>query len=127
MSDLRGQSGTPADGSAPVRLLFDQNLSHKLPAMLADVYPGSTHVREIGMSQVDDADIWECAKLNDFTIVSKDLDFHHLSFLHGQPPRIIWLNIGNCRTDHVANVLRTNVLKVIAFHRDPEAAFLILK
>ena len=29
-------------------LLFVETLSHKLPAKLADVYPGSAHVRHVG-------------------------------------------------------------------------------
>ncbi len=31
-----------------MKLLFDEMLSDKLPGMLADIYPGSTHVFDIG-------------------------------------------------------------------------------
>jgi predicted nuclease of predicted toxin-antitoxin system len=31
-----------------MRLLFDQNLSHQLVALLTAEYPGSVHVRHVG-------------------------------------------------------------------------------
>ena len=42
-------------------LLFDQNLSPKLVHRLADLYPSSTHVSEIGLARALDTDIWEYA------------------------------------------------------------------
>ena len=57
-----------------MKLLFDQNLSPSLPRVLADIYAGSIHIREIGMRDATDTEIWEYAKSNDFVIVSKDPD-----------------------------------------------------
>jgi len=34
-----------------MKLLFDENLSFKLRARLQDVFPGSQHIRDIGMEQ----------------------------------------------------------------------------
>ena len=42
-----------------MRLLFDQNLSHKLVKRLADVFPDSLHVRDIGMRSASDPVICE--------------------------------------------------------------------
>jgi predicted nuclease of predicted toxin-antitoxin system len=36
-----------------VKLLFDQNLSPRLPSKLADLYPGSQHVRELGNCPIE--------------------------------------------------------------------------
>ena len=58
-----------------MKLLFDQNLSPWLPRLLADLYPDSVHIRELGMSESTDTQIWEYASVNGFTIVSKDSDF----------------------------------------------------
>ena len=33
-----------------MKLLLDQNLSHRLVAALADVFPGSVHVRDVGLA-----------------------------------------------------------------------------
>jgi predicted nuclease of predicted toxin-antitoxin system len=66
-----------------VKLLFDQNLSYQLVKRLADVYPGSGHVRLLGYSQTDDREIWNFAGREGFTVVSKDADFQQLAMLLG--------------------------------------------
>ena len=58
-----------------MKLLFDENISHKLVPALVDLYPGSTHPRDIGLKTSDDRLIWEYAKNNGFMIISKDADF----------------------------------------------------
>jgi predicted nuclease of predicted toxin-antitoxin system len=45
-----------------MKLLFDQNLSPRLPRLLADIYPESLHVREIGFVEAQDIEIWNYAK-----------------------------------------------------------------
>jgi hypothetical protein len=45
-----------------MKLLFDQNLSHKLTRCLADHFPDSTHVREVGLKEAEDPLVWEYAK-----------------------------------------------------------------
>jgi predicted nuclease of predicted toxin-antitoxin system len=44
-----------------VKLLFDENVSYKLVAELASDYPGSAHVRDVGLKGVDDGLIWDYA------------------------------------------------------------------
>ena len=47
-----------------MKLLFDHNLSHKLVGRLADVFPGSVHVRDLGLHRADDAQVWEYPRIN---------------------------------------------------------------
>jgi predicted nuclease of predicted toxin-antitoxin system len=112
-------------GPAP-RLLLDQNLAPGLARRLADLYPGSAHVREFGLAAADDEEIWAHAAAHGFTIVTKDDDFRQRSILRGAPPRVIWLRLGNCRTSDVDEVLRARHADVLAFAIDPDAALLIL-
>jgi len=109
-----------------VRLLLDQNLSPRLLTALADLYPGSTHVREVGLRDADDDTVWQYAAAHGFAIVSKDADFHERSFLRGHPPKVIWVRRGNCSTDEVAAILRDHHAEVLAFERDVEGSFLAL-
>jgi predicted nuclease of predicted toxin-antitoxin system len=109
-----------------VKLLFDQNLSHYLPPGLADVFPDSAHVREFGLQKADDQVVWDFARDRGFTIVSKDADFRQMSFLRGSPPKVVWLNVGNCSTARAEAVIRTHAIRMIAFDRDPDAAFLVI-
>jgi predicted nuclease of predicted toxin-antitoxin system len=57
-----------------MKLLFDQNLSPRLPQLLSDLFPGSIHVREASLTEAEDTAIWDYAKANGFVIVSKDSD-----------------------------------------------------
>jgi len=41
-----------------MKLLFDQNLSPRLLRLLADIYAESVHVREIGLRDAGDLEIW---------------------------------------------------------------------
>jgi predicted nuclease of predicted toxin-antitoxin system len=109
-----------------VKLLFDQNLSHKLIASLADEFPGSAHVRDCALHDADDTAVWEFARANGYAIVSKDDDFKQRSFLMGCPPKVVWLRLGNCTTREVLEVLRRHARDLVAFDSDPTAAFMAL-
>jgi hypothetical protein len=37
-----------------MKLLFDENLSHKLVLLLQDLFPASIHVRDVGLKAADD-------------------------------------------------------------------------
>ena len=71
-----------------MKLLFDENLSPRLVADLTSEFPESLHFRDIGLERAVDESIWSYARDNGFVIVSKDSDFHQLSFLFGHPPLV---------------------------------------
>jgi predicted nuclease of predicted toxin-antitoxin system len=66
-----------------MKLLLDQTLSPNLVALLADLYPGSTHVYPLGLDRATDDVIWQYAKQNHFIIVTKDADFYERSVCRG--------------------------------------------
>jgi predicted nuclease of predicted toxin-antitoxin system len=68
-----------------MKLLFDENLSPKLPSRLSDLFPNSLHVRDIGMKATIDPIVWDYAKDNNLMLVSKDSDMHDLSLVFGSP------------------------------------------
>jgi predicted nuclease of predicted toxin-antitoxin system len=107
-------------------LLFDQNLSPRLVRLLADIYPDSAHVHGLGMDTAPDSEVWAYAAEHDFTIVSKDADFHQRSLLLGQPPKVIWIRLGNCTVGEAASLLRDRSVVVHWFHEDADASFLAL-
>ena len=109
-----------------MKLLFDQNLSPKLVGYLADLFPDSVHVRDARLERGADATIWSYAISQGLTIVSKDEDFHHLSFLRGAPPKVIGINTGNCSTEIIEKLLRSRFEQIKAFHAEPMASFLAL-
>jgi predicted nuclease of predicted toxin-antitoxin system len=46
-----------------MKLLFDENLSPKLPQRLVDIFPNSLHVRDVGMKATIDPIVWDYAKM----------------------------------------------------------------
>lgn len=109
-----------------MKFLFDENVSPRLVAALSDVFPGSIHVRDVGLARATDAAIWAYARDRGLTILSKDSDFHEVSFLRGPPPKVIWIRRGNCSTVEIEALLRSNRTEILAFAADEEAAFLAL-
>jgi predicted nuclease of predicted toxin-antitoxin system len=109
-----------------VKLLFDQNISFKLVELLSDIFPKSKHVRDLDLAESTDQEIWNYAKDNEYVIVSKDSDFHQLSFLYGPPPKAIYLSLGNCTTAEIEQSLRAHTKQILEFLADEESAFLVL-
>ncbi|HJZ82830.1 MAG TPA: DUF5615 family PIN-like protein [Pyrinomonadaceae bacterium] len=109
-----------------MKLLFDQNLSPRLPRLLADIYPESVHVSEVSLGEATDSDIWDYAKANGFAIVSKDTDFQQRSLLLGAPPKFIWLRVGNCTVKRTEDLLRSYSAAIHTFGLDAVESHLML-
>jgi predicted nuclease of predicted toxin-antitoxin system len=109
-----------------VKLLFDENLSPKLVALLAAEYPGSAQVELVGLRGATDSAIWDYAQANDFILVSKDNDFRQKAFLLGAPPKVIWLAVGNSGTALVARLLKRNLEEVESFAVSADDGLLVL-
>jgi len=109
-----------------VKLLFDENLSPRLSEVLSDLFPDSTHVRNVGLRSADDPDVWKFAIDNGFVIVSKDSDMHDRSLVFGFPPKVIWIRLGNCSSNDVENLIRKEGESIKAFIDDKFASFFAL-
>lgn len=108
------------------RLLFDQNLSHRLCRALADVFPNSEQARRVGLDQADDDAIWKFAQREGFAIVTMDADFPEIAALRGAPPKIIWLRCGNQPTLVIERLLRNHAELIASFMGDEDTACLEL-
>ncbi len=109
-----------------MNLLLDQNLSHLLVDRLKDIFPGATHVRLMGLERAKDEAVWNYAREYEFALVSKDADFYQRSFLYAAPPKVIWIQRGNCATDDIEKIMRTHQADILRFLDDPQTTFLIL-
>ena len=107
-------------------LLFDQNLSRRLPQLLAAEFPGSEQVIAAGLATAGDRAVWAYAAAHGPAIVSRDADFARSSGVLGPPPKVIGLRIGNGPTRDVVALLRARAADVQAFLADPARAVLEL-
>ena len=98
-----------------MKLLFDENLSRRLVPNLLDVFPGTIHVADVDMLRTPDPDIWQYARENDFTIVTKDDDFLALAHPFGPPPKLIMVEMGNCSNAVLAERLREPAVRLNEF------------
>ena len=101
-----------------MKLLWDHNLSPRLVRKLADVFPDSLHVADVGLAAADDAQVWSYAAGYGCAIVSKDSDFLQRSILFGPPPKAIQIRCGNCSTAEIEALLRRHASDVQAFLLD---------
>jgi len=109
-----------------MRFLFDQNLSPRLVGILSDLFPGSMHVREAGLQAADDAVVWAYAVEQGLAIISKDSDLRQRSFLFGHPPKVVWIQRGNCSTSEIEMIIRERYNELLAFDQEEAGAFLAL-
>ncbi|MFN0110856.1 MAG: DUF5615 family PIN-like protein [Blastocatellia bacterium] len=109
-----------------MKLLLDENLSDSVIPRIEDLYPGSTHVKTVNLTETDDGLIWTFAAKQGYVIVSKDSDFHHRSVVLKHPPKLIYLRVGNCPTSLITRLLRENYDLICEFISDPIRGLLIL-
>ena len=105
-----------------MRPLFDNNLSPRLPLLLADLFPGGEHVGRVGLGQATDLAIRGFAAAHGFTVVSKDIDHRTLAVQHGHPPKVVWVRLGNCPVRRLESAIRAQAAALAAFAADPAAA-----
>lgn len=109
-----------------MKLLLDENLSPRLVNSLEADFPGSKHVHLCDLGSADDSEIWDYAKRSGFVIVSKDSDFAERSILHRDPPKVIWLRVGNCSTESIIELLYSAKETIRSFISTDEETCLIL-
>jgi predicted nuclease of predicted toxin-antitoxin system len=94
-----------------LKLLADENLPPRLVRDLADLFPDSMHVFDLGLGSTPDALIWEYAQTQGFTFLTKDKDFAQLSIVRGSPPKVI----------------RNNAIRFADFESDARRSLLVLR
>ena len=95
--------------------------------MLNDIFPDSTHVMFKGLDEAADQEIWNFARKENFTIVTKDSDFYDFSALLGSPPKIIWLRIGNSKVNDIEILLRSYNREIKKCLQDTNSALIEIK
>lgn len=91
------------------RFLIDENLPVKV-----NVWRGSEYefVTSAFQSESDDM-IWDHAKANDLTIVTKDSDFSYRILASAPPPKVIHLRLGNVRLREFADIMEKRWRSII--------------
>ena len=110
-----------------MKLLVDEKLAPGLAHQLADLFPGSVHVTAVGLGSTPDTAIWEFARENQFTFLTKDKDFVNLSLTIGSPPKVVLLQTGNCSTAQIERMIRANAVRFSEFEADIRRSLLMIR
>lgn len=107
-----------------MRLLFDQNISHKIIKLLERDFPNSRQVRHVDLENASDSVIFDFARNQGFTIVTFDSDFVDLNVVKGIPPKIIWLKTGKLTTKNISNLISSQIANIQKFINSKEREIL---
>lgn len=103
-----------------MKLLFDQNVSFRVVRSIEYLFPDSMQVKQAGLVDKSDIEIWQFAREKDLILVTFDSDFSDLSNIKGFPPKIIWLRFLDQRTSQVIKKITEKQMEIKAFGNDPE-------
>jgi predicted nuclease of predicted toxin-antitoxin system len=110
-----------------VSLLLAENLSPRLVPRLASLFPGLVHVRDVGLKQAADSEIWHRARESGYTVVSADADFVAFSQRLGWPPKVIHLERCDFPFAVIEELLRQNAIRIGEFERNSITGLLIIR
>ena len=84
-----------ADARRPVKFLIDAQLPPALAQWLREAGYDAQAVREVGLREAEDAEIWRYAQTEGRMIITKDEDFMQRVQTGAAGPVIVWLRLGN--------------------------------
>jgi len=62
-------------------------------------------VRDVGLRNAEDREIFQAARKADVVVVTKDRDFVDLLERYGPPPKVLWVTCGNTSNARMRSVL----------------------
>ncbi len=70
-------------------------------------------IREVGLRDSSDSEIFLAARAASAIVMTKDSDFLRLQAELGTPPQVIWLTCGNTSNDSLKQILKKTLPKAL--------------
>lgn len=110
-----------------MKFLVDENISWRVLRLIAEAFPDSAHVDEVGLGNAAPDDrIWSYAADHGFTILTKDRDFNDMALLRNTPPKVVWLQLGNAHTKLIADTVLERQADIERFGAAEDQAVLVV-
>jgi predicted nuclease of predicted toxin-antitoxin system len=77
-------------------------------------------VRDLGLRDATDIDIFNAARTETVIVMTKDSDFVDLVNARGVPPQVIWLTCGNTSNARLQDILSKTLPQALALLADGE-------
>ena len=88
-------------------LWIDAQLSPALAPWIASEFGAEAFsVRYLGLRDAADGEIFRAAREASAVVMTKDGDFVQLLDIHGPPPQVLWVTLGNTSNARMREVLR---------------------
>ena len=88
-----------------MKLWLDAQLPPGLAAWIEANFPFSARaVRDLGLRDSEDEEIFRAARADAAVVITKDSDFLVLLQRYGPPPRIVWVRCGNTSNAHLREI-----------------------
>jgi predicted nuclease of predicted toxin-antitoxin system len=98
-----------------VIIWLDAQLSPRLTRWIEETFSVEcVHVREVGLREAEDPEIFQKARDSGAVVMTKDEDFVHLVARNGPPPQVIWVTSGNMPNDRFKILLLKTLQDAIA-------------
>ncbi len=104
-------------------LWIDAQLSPALASWITTTFPSTdaVAVRDIGLRDADDMEIFRKGKKEGSIILTKDEDFVRIVQHYGPPPQVIWLTCGNTSNAVLKEILTLHLEKALSILATGEA------
>lgn len=98
-----------------MKVWIDAQLSPALARWVSEHFEDieATAVRELGLSDAEDIEIFEAACQAQAVVMSKDGDFVDLVHRRGSPPQMLWIRCGNTSNAQMREILSRTLLPAI--------------
>jgi predicted nuclease of predicted toxin-antitoxin system len=100
---------------------IDAQLSPSIAAWITENFEiEALALRDLGLRDSEDEEIFEAAKTQNAVVMTKDSDFVSLLDRLGSPPKIIWLTCGNTSNSNLKNILNSTLQHAINLLQEGE-------
>ena len=98
-----------------MKLWIDAQLSPALAQWITTHFNGieAVAVRELGLRDAEDVEIFQAARQENAVVMSKDSDFVDLVNRLGPPPQVIWIRCGNTSNAQMQIILASTLTAAV--------------
>ena len=97
-----------------MKLWLDAQLSPEMAEWITEHFGvEAVAVRDVGLRDASDVEIFKAAKQANVVLITKDSDFSHLIQRLGVPPQVIWLRCGNTSNQRLCRLFEQSLREAV--------------
>jgi len=105
-----------------MRIWIDAQLSPAIASWIGDNFDlEAVAIRDLGLRDAEDIEIFKAAKTDDAILLTKDRDFLDLLERFGPPPKVIWLTCGNTSNEELQRILTRTLADAVELLKGGES------